>query len=547
MKRFLSLVLAALLLLSISCTAAFADESEQPIIQNLKTNGRVNPIGIDTPQPEFSWQMFSSAVGAGQKAYHIVVTDEQGNTVWDTGVVESPVSVGILYEGEALQPTTEYRWTLTVTDRDGRELTAGPASFETSLMDATFEAWDGAEWIGSPDLPLDAPSKAVFHISADVTLAEGSSTASFILGAGDFRLENRAFNPWLAEGENYVANELIITRAEHTDITEPLPFEQTQIIETDALDSGDETVIKGTVEYGTDIEQLCEELEQREDIVRADPNYIQKIDEIEIPDEARRTGSDFNAFNWYRDSLHLTDAWRTADTLGSEEIVVAVIDTGINTEHKDLQGAMWTDAEGHYGYNATAQNYDVSDTYGHGSNVAGIIAMRANDYGYVGIAPQVKLMACKAANNQFLSDADILACLNYAVDNGADIINMSFGSKTLSATMATAYQRASAKTVLIAAAGNDGNDAAVQPQYPAACGGVTGVMSYGSTKKSDLTNYTIDNGTLSDFSNYGDIVLWIFRSLYLGILPGFGLFLIVRGVIHFFKREKIQEENEENE
>ena len=118
MKRFLSLVLAALLLLSISCTAAFADESEQPIIQNLKTNGRVNPIGIDTPQPEFSWQMFSSAVGAGQKAYHIVVTDEQGNTVWDTGVVESPVSVGILYEGEALQPTTEYRWTLCLSMKD---------------------------------------------------------------------------------------------------------------------------------------------------------------------------------------------------------------------------------------------------------------------------------------------------------------------------------------------------------------------------------------------------------------------------------------------
>lgn len=50
----------------------------------------------------------------------------------------------------------------------------------------------------------------------------------------------------------------------------------------------------------------------------------------------------------------------------------------------------------------------------------------------------------------------------------------------------------------------------------------------------------------SDFSNYGDIVLWIFRILYLGILPGFGLFLIVRGVIHFFKKDKMQE-NEENE
>ena len=256
MKRFLSLVLAALLLLSISCTAAFADESEQPIIQNLKTNGRVNPIGIDTPQPEFSWQMFSSAVGAGQKAYHIVVTDEQGNTVWDTGVVESPVSVGILYEGEALQPTTEYNWTLTVTDRDGRELTADPAFFETSLLDATFEAWDGAEWIGSPDLPLDAPSKAVFHISADVTLAEGSSTASFILGAGDFRLENRAFNPWLAEGENYVRVEL-----DYTDAT-PEGGVKINVYRVGYLPEDDPTVPFAVVQGDADLDALLNKTNQ---------------------------------------------------------------------------------------------------------------------------------------------------------------------------------------------------------------------------------------------------------------------------------------------
>ena len=256
MKRFLSLVLAVLLLLSISCTAAFADESEQPIIQNLKTNGRVNPIGIDTPQPEFSWQMFSSAVGAGQKAYHIVVTDEQGNTVWDTGVVESPVSVGILYEGEALQPTTEYNWTLTVTDRDGRELTADPAFFETSLLDATFEAWDGAEWIGSPDLPLDAPSKAVFHISADVTLAEGSSTASFILGAGDFRLENRAFNPWLAEGENYVRVEL-----DYTDAT-PEGGVKINVYRVGYLPEDDPTVPFAVVQGDADLDTLLNKTNQ---------------------------------------------------------------------------------------------------------------------------------------------------------------------------------------------------------------------------------------------------------------------------------------------
>ena len=56
----------------------------------------------------------------------------------------------------------------------------------------------------------------------------------------------------------------------------------------------------------------------------------------------------------------------------------------------------------------------------------------------------------------------------------------------------------------------------------------------------------IMNYCFSDFSNHGDVVLWIFRILYLGIFPGFGLFFIVRGVIYFFKKDKI-EENEENE
>ena len=312
-----------------------------------------------------------------------------------------------------------------------------------------------------------------------------------------------ALSPQITDtkAQPYAANEILITGSEDTSLSS-LPLKEAEVIETDSLENEKETVIKGTVPYGTDIEALCERLEKRSDIVRADPNYLQKLDTVDIPDEARRTGSDFNAFNWYRDALHLSDGWRAADTLGSASVTVAVIDTGINTEHKEFEGALWTDENGNHGYNAVDKNYDVSDNYGHGSNVAGIIGMRANDYGYVGIAPGVKLMALKAGESLFLSDSDILTCLNFAVEHGADIINMSFGSKTLSPTMALAYQRAASKAVLIAAAGNDGNDAAAVPQYPAACSGILGVMSYGSMKKSDLTNYTLDNGALSPFSNY---------------------------------------------
>ncbi|MBQ3373552.1 MAG: family 78 glycoside hydrolase catalytic domain [Oscillospiraceae bacterium] len=214
-RKFFSFLLTVLFLIGIGMPVlrqqALAEEPA--MIQNLKTNGRVNPIGIDESQPEFSWQMASDAVGAAQTAYHIVVEDEAGAIVWDSGKVESSVSVGILYEGEALQPAAAYTWSVTVTDQNGKELVSDPAFFETSLMDPTFDSWDGAQWIGASELSLDAASKAVFHISADVQLAEGSNAASFILGADDFRLKNKVFNPWLQEGENYVRVELDFTDA----------------------------------------------------------------------------------------------------------------------------------------------------------------------------------------------------------------------------------------------------------------------------------------------------------------------------------------------
>ena len=214
-KRILAVLLTAALLIGSGLiglpSKAYAEE--KTVIQNLKTNGRINPLGVDEQQPEFSWQMVSDTVGAAQTAYHLVVTDESGAVVWDSGEVEGAASVGIVYEGEELKPATVYTWSVTVTDQNGDRIASEPAVFETSLLDDTFASWDGAQWIGTSELSLDAASKAVFHISADVQLAEGSNTASFILGADDFRLKNKVFNPWLAEGENYVRVELDFTDA----------------------------------------------------------------------------------------------------------------------------------------------------------------------------------------------------------------------------------------------------------------------------------------------------------------------------------------------
>ena len=206
LKKLLASVLAAVLLLSLWPASALAEGSAAVV--NLKTQGLTEPLGVDTPEPSFSWQLQSDVQGAAQTSYHLIVTDERGAVVWDSGVVESSASVGILYEGDALQPATAYTWTVTITDQNGDTLLSEPAHFETSLLSDSFEAWNGAQFIGAGELSLDAASKSVFHIAADVTIPEGSDYASFVLGANDFRLEHAAFNPWLAEGDNHFRVEL---------------------------------------------------------------------------------------------------------------------------------------------------------------------------------------------------------------------------------------------------------------------------------------------------------------------------------------------------
>lgn len=175
------------------------------------------PLGIDVSNPRFAWQMTAPAHSRGyhQTAYQIIVDDAEGSRVWDSGKVESGISVGILYEGEALQPTTRYMWTVTVWDQEGAAVSAS-SWFETGLMDPSYQAWDGAVWIGGSDedLPLNSHVLSVFRIQYQQQLLEGSSKASFIFGANDARLLNRNMNIYNLESkvnESYIKLELDIS------------------------------------------------------------------------------------------------------------------------------------------------------------------------------------------------------------------------------------------------------------------------------------------------------------------------------------------------
>lgn len=162
-----------------------------------------------------------------------------------------------------------------------------------------------------------------------------------------------------------------------------------------------------------------------------------------------------------------------------EEVIVAVIDSGLDAEHPDLQGMVWMNPhevannqkddddngliDDTVGWNFLDNNNDTRDTSGHGTLVAGIFAARSNNgIGIAGINPWARIMPIKVTNYHGMgSSADVAAAVSYATRMGASVINISLGGTAFSAAELAAIEYAQKQDVLVVvAAGNDSIDAA---------------------------------------------------------------------------------------
>jgi subtilisin family serine protease len=177
---------------------------------------------------------------------------------------------------------------------------------------------------------------------------------------------------------------------------------------------------------------------------------------------------------WGLKKIGAATAWNMAN---GEGVVVAVVDSGIDYEHPDIAANLWTNArevagngvdddqDGYVddvrGWNFAYNTNDPRDDSGHGTHVAGTIAADANGDGTLGVAWSAKVMALKCLDyegNGF--DSDCANAILYAVQNGADIINLSWGHHGVSKTIADAVEYAySLGAVIVAAAGDSGEDA----------------------------------------------------------------------------------------
>jgi subtilisin family serine protease len=169
------------------------------------------------------------------------------------------------------------------------------------------------------------------------------------------------------------------------------------------------------------------------------------------------------------------DAPETWNYLTSaEDIIVAVVDSGIRTTHEDLADNLWVntreianngkddDRNGFiddvHGINAMDDNGDLTDTMGHGTHIAGIIGATGNNgKGTVGVAWRVKIMTCK-----FLDEfgdgsvSDAIQCLDYARAKGADIVNISWVNADNSTALGSAFSKLRTAGILVAAAAGNG-------------------------------------------------------------------------------------------
>ena len=167
-------------------SAVLQEEMKTASIEKLQVEYRTNPLGIEEEAPLFSWQMVSDVRGQKQNAYQIFVADSAENLrdgayLWDSGRVESGLSVAIPYGGGALEPRSRYYWKVTAWDQNEEELVSEEeAWFETGLMEEDFS---DAVWIGAPEAPGISPAEEECFYTIEYDFQGQDASAGFIFGA----------------------------------------------------------------------------------------------------------------------------------------------------------------------------------------------------------------------------------------------------------------------------------------------------------------------------------------------------------------------------
>jgi len=212
-------------------------------------------------------------------------------------------------------------------------------------------------------------------------------------------------------------------------------------------------------------------------VAYAEPDIVAQV--VGDPDDS------YFVYQWDLTKVEAPQAWDV--TTGSSSVNIAILDTGVDLDHPDLADKIVSNIN-------FSSSPTVDDVHGHGTHVAGIAAAMTNNgigvagLGYISTIMNVKVMGDNGGGTYSAIASGII----WAVDNGAEIINMSLGGSGYSSTLEDAVNYAWSKgVVVVAAAGNDGSTSPIYPAYYTNC------IAVASTDCHDAR---------SSWSNYGDWV-----------------------------------------
>ena len=267
------------------------------------------------------------------------------------------------------------------------------------------------------------------------------------------------------------------------------------------------------VKTGARLAEAAADLEDIAGIEWVEPNYTLQLDFVPNDPHYDTVAPTQTP---YLNRIDAAGAWDL--TMGRPEIVIAILDTGVEMSHEDLAGAIWTnlgeipgneiDDEGNgfiddeHGWDFAGQDNLPDDDYGHGTHVAGIAAARIdNGLGIAGLAGAATIMPVDVFDYAIGTYEDLIRAIVYATDNGAHVINMSLGASSYSLGEEMAVNYAFSRgVVVVAAAGNTGNE---MVHYPAAH---PNAIAVASTTAQDVLSSFSTRGTWVDVAAPGSSI-----------------------------------------
>lgn len=288
------------------------------------------------------------------------------------------------------------------------------------------------------------------------------------------------------------------------------------------------------------VHQVVEQLQVLEEVEYAEPNYIVYALSTDINCD-KYDKEPLYTQQWGPAAIGLPSIWNKP-LVSTKRPVIAIIDTGVDTEHPDLKDNIWVnekekngvtgkDDDGNgivddiHGYDFVNKTGGMADFNGHGTHCAGIAAaVGHNGIGITGANPDALIMPITVMQSDGTGDvATIIKGIDYAAANGADVISMSLGGYGYSIAEEQALGKAYATAVIVAAAGNDGHDINLfpiglhcindAPMYPAAFQFVLGVEA--ADKQGNLaefSNFDADGPIYSIYSNENQLYNYELRA-----------------------------------